>query len=149
MLSADREQLRRQFLTAWRKRRAGEPLEPMESLIAAVVFEHPEYHRLLEETDAALMADYLPELGATNPFLHMGLHIALREQVATDRPPGIADIHRGLMDRLGDRHQAEHAMIDCLGEALWQAQRGGTAPDEQGYLECLKRLRQSHFKDHP
>jgi hypothetical protein len=140
MLSGDRDQLRGHYVAAWRKRRAGEPLEPMEALIAAVVAEHPEYHRLLEAPEAALKADYLPELGATNPFLHMGLHIALREQVATDRPAGVAAVHRALSERLGDRHQAEHAMIDCLGEALWQAQRSGTTPDEQRYLACLNRL---------
>jgi hypothetical protein len=140
MLSGDRDQLRRHYVTAWRKRRAGEPLEPMEALIAAVVAEHPEYHRLLEAPEASLKADYLPELGATNPFLHMGLHIALREQVSTDRPAGIAAIHRGLSERLGDRHQAEHAMIDCLGETLWKAQGSGSAPDEHGYLECLRGL---------
>jgi len=31
-------------------------------------------------------------------------------------------------------------MIECLGRALWEAQRAGTQPDESAYLECLQRL---------
>jgi len=37
-------------------------------------------------------------------------------------------------------HAAEHAMIECLGEALWQAQRSGRAPDEAAYLAALHRI---------
>jgi hypothetical protein len=31
-------------------------------------------------------------------------------------------------------------MMECLGQALWEAQRKGQAPDEAAYLECLKAL---------
>jgi hypothetical protein len=31
-------------------------------------------------------------------------------------------------------------MVDVLAETLWEAQRGGRAPDEQAYLERLRRL---------
>jgi hypothetical protein len=37
-------------------------------------------------------------------------------------------------------HEAEHAMIERLGEALWNAQRAGLPPDEAQYLESLRRL---------
>ncbi len=84
--------------------------------------------------------EYTPEEGQTNPFLHMGLHLAIREQVATDRPAGIALVHRSLAARLGDVHEAEHAMIERLGAALWNAQRAGLPPDEAQYLESLRRL---------
>jgi hypothetical protein len=82
----------------------------------------------------------VPEGGKTNPFLHMGLHLALREQLATNRPAGIADVFDQLQARSGDRHAAEHQALDCLAEALWTAQNNNTAPDEQDYLDSLKRL---------
>jgi hypothetical protein len=91
-------------------------------------------------TGADLDRDYAPEGGQTNPFLHMGLHLGIREQVATDRPGGIAKIHRELTARLGDPHAAEHRMIDCLAETLWEAQSTNRAPDEALYLERLRRL---------
>ncbi len=135
----NREQLRRMYLEAWRKYCAGQPLEPLEGQIAAVIAEHREYVPLLE-SPAATAADFTPEGGQENPFLHMGLHLAIREQVATDRPPGIARIHRDLTRRLGDAHAAEHAMLERLAEALWEAQRSGERPDEQRYLERLQGL---------
>jgi hypothetical protein len=135
-----RASLRRMYVEAWRKHRESLPVEPVEAQIIGVVELHPEYAPLLESGGDALERDYTPEEGQTNPFLHMGLHLAIREQVATNRPAGIAVVHRSLTARLGDVHAAEHTMIERLGEALWQAQRSGLPPDEARYLESLRRL---------
>ena len=136
----DRDGLRRHYLDAWRRHRAGLPLEPLEHQLVTVIEQHPEYHGLLEDDPQAIGRDWTPESGQANPFLHLGLHLAISEQVATDRPPGIADVHRELGRRLADVHEAEHRMLERLGEALWQAQRSGRAPDEAAYLESLRRL---------
>lgn len=136
----DRSGLRRHYLEAWRKARERRPLEPLEHQLVAVLEQHPEYHPLLEDETAALGRDYTPESGQSNPFLHFGLHLAIRDQVATDRPPGIAAVHRGLVQRLGDPHEAEHRMMERLGEALWLSQRTGRPPDEAAYLESLRRV---------
>jgi len=134
----DRQQLRQMYIDAWRKAQAGQPLSPLDAQIAAVVEQHPEYHDVLKEDSPD--ETYTPQGGQTNPFLHMGLHLAIREQVATDRPAGIAAIHRSLCERSGDLHQAEHRMIDCLAESLWEAQKRNQPPDENVYLERLQRL---------
>jgi hypothetical protein len=131
-----REQTRRMFLEAWRKFSARAPLQPFEAQIAAVIAEHPEYLPLIESGESAVAAD----LEGHNPFLHMGLHLAIREQVATDRPAGIRAIHETLAQRHGSALEGEHAMIEVLAEALWQAQRDNRMPDEQAYLEQLRRL---------
>jgi hypothetical protein len=34
-----------------------------------------------------------------------------------------------------------HAVLECLGEIVWSAQRHGTPPDAALYLECLERQR--------
>jgi hypothetical protein len=138
--SQNREQLRQMYRNSWRKYTARQPLEPLEAQVAAVIAEHPEYVPVLEAGSEGLAADYTPEGGRANPFLHMGLHLAIREQVATDRPAGIAGIHQALSQRLADAHAAEHAMLELLAETLWEAQRAGRAPDEQRYLERLRKL---------
>jgi hypothetical protein len=135
-----REQMRRTYVEAWRKFSARAPLEPLEAQIAAVIAEHPEYIPFIESGDAALGSDFRPEGGTVNPFLHLGLHLAIREQVATNRPNGIRAIHESLSVRHGSALEAEHAMIDALAESLWEAQRAGVMPDEQAYLERLTKL---------
>lgn len=136
----NREQLRRTYVGAWRKYRQGLPLQALEAQIADVIREHPEYHALFDEEDCALAREFPPELGQTNPFLHLGMHLGIREQVATRRPVGIERIHATLTRALGSPIEAEHQMMECLGEALWQAQRNGTTPDEAAYMACLRRL---------
>src|SRR5689334_4300749 len=135
-----REQLRRMYLDAWRKFSEKQPLEPLEAQLAAVIAEHPEYLGVIEAGESAIAAEFTPESGRQNPFLHMGLHLAIREQVTTDRPRGIAEIHRNLSTRLGDAHTAEHTMLEALAETLWEAQRSNRTPDEQLYLEKLRAL---------
>ncbi len=134
----NREELRRMYADAWTKRCDSLPMSSLEVQIADVIALHPEYHGAV--TAADLEQEYTPERGETNPFLHMGLHLSIREQVATNRPAGIAGIHSELTRRLGDPHAAEHQMIDCLAETLWEVQSQNSAPDEQKYLERLRRL---------
>jgi hypothetical protein len=138
LFGQNRDQLRRFYLEAWRKFQLKEPLQPLEAMIAEVVAQHPEYHALLEEK--ALAQEFTAESGQGNPFMHMGMHLGLREQLATRRPPGIEAVYDKLIKRLGDAHEAEHRMLECLGQAMWQAQQSGLPPSEEAYLECLKRL---------
>jgi Domain of unknown function (DUF1841) len=136
----DRSGLRRHYLEAWRKQREGRPLEPLEHQLVTVIELHPEYHALLEDEAEALGRDFTPEAGQSNPFLHMGLHLAIREQSATDRPAGIAAIRAQLVERLADPHEAEHRMLERLAEALWLSQRTGRPPDEIAYVESLRQM---------
>ncbi|MDP1707495.1 MAG: DUF1841 family protein [Gammaproteobacteria bacterium] len=144
MFPEGREDMRRIFLRAWEKHSTEEPLEEMERRIVDVILLHPEYHQLLADGDHALSRDYSPEQGVSNPFLHMGLHIAIREQLATGRPSGIESHYQALLLKLRDPHQAEHHMLECLGEVLWRAQRDAAAPDEAAYLECLREISDKH-----
>lgn len=134
----DRNELRQMYADAWRKRCEKQPLAPLEMQIADVIEMHPEYHG--DVTGEDLDRDYTPDGGKTNPFLHMGLHLGIREQAATDRPAGISAIHKALSVRFGDVHAAEHAMIECLAETLWEAQSSNQPPDEAEYLQRLQQL---------
>ncbi len=136
----NRADMRQVFFDAWRQRQAGLPMEPLAMAVSAVIIEHPEYHALLDDPESVLDRDFTPESGGENPFLHMAMHMGIREQVATTRPKGVERVYEDLCRRHGDPHVAEHRMMDCLGEALWRAQRAGAAPDESSYLNALKRL---------
>lgn len=126
------------YIDAWQKSQTGDVLSPLEAQIATVIDDHPEYQEIL--TSDGLNEAFTPERGETNPFLHMGLHLAIREQVGTDRPPGIAAIFAKIRDKSGDHHGAEHRAMDCLAETLWEAQSANTLPDDRAYLERLRKL---------
>jgi hypothetical protein len=140
LFGQDRDQLRGFYCQAWQEHRQGRPLQPLQAQIVSVIEQHPEYHSLLEHPERALNQDYLPESGQTNPFLHMGMHLAIREQVSTDRPPGIRELYRRLSARYADAHQLQHRLMECLAEMLWRAQHDGTTPDEARYLGCIRAL---------
>lgn len=133
----DRDELRKLYATAWQKRCCSEPMSPLETQISQVISEHPEYHEAVNDD---LQHDFDVAGGETNPFLHMGLHLAVREQVACNRPGGITQVFKRLADDGQDAHAAEHRMIDCLAETLWAAQQQHQAPDERKYLQRLQRL---------
>ena len=136
MFAQDRDQTRQFFFDVWRKHQNALPLEPLETMVLEVILAHPEYHHYLSKEKQELA--FFPEQGQTNPFLHLGLHIALREQLSTDRPPGIRAIYQSSTIGCNDLQALEHRMMDCLAEALWTSQRYGTPPDEQAYLACLR-----------
>jgi hypothetical protein len=138
-LPASREDIRRAYVEAWEKARAGKLLSVNERRIADVIADHPEYQSILESGEAALETDFSPESGHVNPFLHMGFHIAIREQVALDRPPGIRRIFETLARAMGQL-DAEHAMGERLAETLWEAQRAQRTPDDAAYFERLKAI---------
>ncbi|NOX51703.1 MAG: DUF1841 family protein, partial [Gammaproteobacteria bacterium] len=96
---------------------------------------------ILENKDAGLDKDYLPEQGESNPFLHMSLHVALQEQLSTNRPAGVTGIFEKALQKGADLHQVEHRFIECISEMLWKAQRNNTTPNEKAYLKSLKKIR--------
>jgi hypothetical protein len=137
--SYSRDQIRMTYAEAWAKHLAHSPLTALEAMIADVIGVHPEYQAIVSEAQAAVAFEPNTLTGAENPFLHMGLHLAVRDQIAVDRPPGVRELHRALQAHHGNPHHAEHALMEALGEALWQAQRDGRPPDEGYYLALARR----------
>jgi hypothetical protein len=135
--SHSRDQLRKTYADAWRKFRAGSPLTPLEALIADVIGLHPEYQAVVHTAAAAVAFVPSAESGG-NPFLHMGLHVAVREQIAIDRPPGVRELHRRLQARRRNLHDAEHVLMEALCDTLWEAQRSGQPADEARYLRLAR-----------
>ncbi|MFC1602128.1 DUF1841 family protein [Pseudomonadota bacterium] len=70
----------------------------------------------------------------------MSMHIAIQEQLSTNRPAGIAELYQQITQQIGDPHEAEHQIMECLGQMLWEAQRENRMPDEKAYLSAVKSL---------
>ena len=137
MYQPTRDQSRQLLFDTWRKYRQRETLSGMEIIALEAILLHPEYHGILEDPEQYLNKDYPPEMGVTNPFLHMVMHIAIKEQLSINQPVGICERFDQLLKKTGDEHDAAHQMMECLAEMIWQAQRNQTAPDVSIYFECL------------
>lgn len=138
MFQPTRDEARRFLFESWRKRRAGELLSPLEDLAAQLIAKHPEYHTIFEDSERYQDKDYAPDGNVVNPFLHLMMHLTIEEQISIGQPHGIREQFARLTQKYQSEHEAQHAMMDCLGEMIWQAQRNKTAPDAEVYLSCLK-----------
>ncbi len=139
MFNPTRDQARQFLFEAWRKRRALELLTPLEDLTAQLIDKHPEYHELLAAPQTNQDKDYAPDGSVVNPFLHIMMHLTIEEQISIGQPHGIREQFKRLTQKYDSEHEAQHAMMDCLGEMIWQAQRNKTEPDAAIYIACLEK----------
>jgi len=139
MFNPSREEARNFLFESWRKRRANELLTPLEDLAAQLIAKHPEYFSVLDNPQHYHDKDYQPEQGTTNPFLHLMMHLTIEEQISIDQPPGIRAHFARLTRKLDSEHEAQHKMMECLSEMIWQAQRNRTQPDAAVYFDCLEK----------
>ena len=139
MFNPSRSQAREFLFDLWEKHQAGAALTPLESMAIAIVLEHPEYHAYLGDRERYLERDWRPEGGETNPFLHLQMHLAIEEQLTIDQPPGIRGAVEALARKHDSMHDARHDVMDCLAEAIWNAQRHGAGFDNASYLDCIRR----------
>lgn len=143
MFNPSQEDVRRYFCAAFAKSQQVLPLEPLETIAALWIAEHPEYYPALTNVDAAVAAVYSTEptpLQAGNPFLHLSMHLSISEQCSIDQPQGIQTAVAQLAERKNSIHDAQHAVMECLGAMLWESQRSGRPPDGAAYVEAIKRL---------
>ena len=139
IFNPSRDEARNFLFESWRKHRAGELLTPLEDLAAQLIAKHPEYFSVLENPQQYQVQDYPPEQGATNPFLHLMMHLTIEEQISIDQPKGVREHFARLTQQMESEHDAQHRMMECLSEMLWQAQRNRAQPDAEMYLDCLGR----------
>jgi hypothetical protein len=142
MFNPSQEDVRRYFCAAFAKSRDGLPMEPLETIAAQWIAEHPEYHPDLNDADSAVAAAYATEptpLQAGNPFLHLSMHLSISEQCSIDQPRGIRQAVELLAHRRDSVHAAHHAAMECLGMMLWESQRAARPPDGEAYVACVQR----------
>lgn len=137
LFNPSRNQVREFFFNTWGKFRQQKPLTDLEKIALEVIQMHPEYHAILSQPAQYSQQEYFPEMGETNPFLHMSLHLSVIEQISINQPIGIASIYDSLKAQHQETHRAQHDMLDCLAETIWQAQRHQRPLDAEHYLSLL------------
>jgi len=132
-----RDQARQFLFDTWSKYQQQQSLTDLESIALDVILMHPEYHALLEATEHNLDQNYFPEMGETNPFLHINLHLSVIEQIQINQPTGISEHYKQLLRHFQDKHDAQHVLLECLAETIWHAQRAQIPLDSQHYLDLI------------
>ena len=140
LFNPSREEVREFFCTTWQKYQDGHVLTPLEMIASQWMEQHPEFHAILSDPSSALEQEFTPEKGKTNPFLHLSMHLSISEQISIDQPPGIQHIANALSRKLDSEHEAQHQIMECLGQVLWQAQNQSKPIDVTDYIELLKKL---------
>jgi len=138
LFNPSRDEVREFFFDAWAKAQKNVSLSDLEKLGVHVMQMHPEYHAILNAPEQHKQVAYYPEMGETNPFLHMSLHLSVLEQISINQPIGIAPIYQKLLFKHQNEHDAQHDILECLGETIWLAQRNKTGLDSEHYLTLLQ-----------
>lgn len=138
LFNPSRDEVRAFFFDAWAKFSTQQTLTDLEKLAVAVMHMHPEYHAILNAPEHYRQQAYFPEMGETNPFLHMSLHLSILEQLSINQPTGIAEIYRTLLTQHANEHDAQHVLLECLAETIWLAQRNQTPLDAAHYLTLMR-----------
>ena len=135
MFYQDRKKQREFLANSWQKYTRNKPLEPLEKQLASIIEIHPEYHDLIGNIDS----ECFPEQGEVNPFLHINLHLALRDQLSLNHK-GVKEVHQELINHYKDSHEVEHLMMECIAEMIYISQKSNTTMDQESYLNCITNL---------
>jgi len=138
LFNPSRDEVREFFFGIWGKFKASQALTDLEKIGLGVIHMYPEYHAILDAPAQFKHQAYFPEMGETNPFLHMSLHLSILEQISINQPIGIAGIYEQLKLKHHNEHDAQHDIQECLAEVIWQAQRNKTALDADSYVQLLQ-----------
>jgi hypothetical protein len=138
LFNPSRDEVREFFFATWDKFQRKLMLTDLEKIALGVIHMHPEYHAILDAPDQFKHQEYFPEFGETNPFLHMSLHLSILEQISINQPTGIADSYTKLKNKHQHEHGAQHDILECLAECIWNAQHNNTALDAHYYVQLLQ-----------
>ncbi len=138
LFNPSRDEVRQFFFDSWAKFNQQQVLTDLEKMAVSIMHMHPEYHAILDQPDHYLQQAYYPEMGETNPFLHMSLHLSIQEQISINKPIGITQAYGKLCTKYQEEHAAQHALLECLAETIWLAQRNQTGMDAAHYLQLIE-----------
>ena len=122
MIDKQRHDSRDFFYQTFAKMQQPAELNHLELMTSEIIKMHPEYHQFLKQPNLFHNKDFHTSDHLLNPFLHMGLHLTLKEFMILNQPEGIGNIYRQFCIIHSDQHEAEHAMIDCIQVIIHEAQ---------------------------
>lgn len=117
------------FLQAWKKHLQGSKLSDLESQVRDVLLLYPQYISELNQDKTYPLED--------NPYIQMGLHLTVWDQVRTNRPEGIRPWFLEACVA-NSQKEVEQLMLMVLRQTVYVSYQAGNLPCEQKYLNILK-----------
>lgn len=140
MFNISKNQARQFFITTWDKFKSGKILTPEESIASQIINDHPEYQSLINKIILETKRNnFNLSSFETNMFLHFSMHLAIQEQISINQPTGIAEIFKKLCLN-NSKHHSAHKIMGCLEKILNDAYKERILPNNDAYLEILKKL---------
>ena len=124
---------REYLLNTWKKAQSGLILDKTEQDIASIIKEHPEFINLINRPEASHSNNFME-----NPFLHIFLHLAIKEQLFNDQPKETKKLYNKLLSKKLTPHHAEHQIMLCL-DIFLKRNKSDMHKSQLDYLECLKK----------
>lgn len=119
---------RQHFYHAWQKHLRGYALSEFEHRIVEVLLNYPEYTK-------ALSPDSIDVDNGENPYLILGAHMEVKDQLRLDRPRGI----KKLVDSSSKGGAfVESLMVELMVYTLKSAYINKTPPSYEQYLRELR-----------
>ncbi len=122
---------RKVFYDAWMRHQERLALSEFDQRLIQVMLKYPQYTHCITPEE-------IPVEEGLNPYVVMGAHLELSEQIALDRPQGVRKVFQDLVIRYDDQ-KAEKMMLDVLLSVLSQSYQRSEVPDYQVYLQLLKK----------
>lgn len=137
MFNPTQTQVRTFFFEVFEKGQQSHPLTALEQIAYDIIRAHREYHSILANKVKYINYTWHVNSGEINPFLHMSLHLALNEQLSINQPFGICELYQKLCEKTKDSHVAQHLIIECLNETIYNSQLYNLPFDSNSYLNCI------------
>jgi len=123
----------------WEMAMAGAELEGEDATMAEVLKQHPEYFDLWEQVDTLPPGEEVLRDGV-NPFVHVGIHQTVENQIANHNPPQTAETLEALMRAGYTRHEAVHAIGAIVSDEIFAILKDNRPFNETSYAKALRAL---------
>ena len=122
----------------WLRAKAGKSLEGEDAVLARMMQEHVEYHKVWERLDK--FSDDELVLDGVNPILHISMHSIIEQQLEQNDPPEVRKALDSLLRRGASRHEAVHAIAYEFNMELFPVLKHSRPFNNLAYKRRLEKI---------
>lgn len=126
----------------WLRAKGGGLLAGEEAILARMMQEHIEYHKVWEKLDEIGGEELVVD--GVNPILHISMHSIIENQLEQKDPPEARKALDGLLKRGASRHEAIHAIAYEFNMELFPVLKHSRTFNDRAYQRRLEKIARGH-----